>query len=153
VNEVLIFLCLGSLFSWYGFGVSYFMFLDSKAHKKNMWLFCVFWTWIPMVSRGVFLNICVHVFMCVILLVLIILGNNLVANNKLNHDNVDPPFSICSSSKNLWHHHFFKFVLDLILFATTCVQNWQWCLVWICVQCLNEKHELSKCLHCFSYIG
>jgi hypothetical protein len=54
-----------------------------------------------MINRGVFKNICVHVFMCVTLLVLIILRINLVAHNKLNPDNVDPPFSICASSKNL----------------------------------------------------
>jgi hypothetical protein len=54
-----------------------------------------------MVNRGVLKNICVHIFMCVTLLVLIILSINLVAHNKLNHDNVDPPFLICSSSKKI----------------------------------------------------
>ncbi len=62
--------------------LSSFMLWNSKTHKTNMWLFCVFWTWILVVCRWVFL-ICVHVFMCMTFLVLVVLGADLGIHNIL----------------------------------------------------------------------
>jgi hypothetical protein len=53
---IFVFLCLGV----YPHGVVWEYHLsslwNSEAHKKNMWLFCVFWTCIPMVCTWVFLK-------------------------------------------------------------------------------------------------
>jgi len=48
------FLCLGVY--PHGVVLSSFIFWNFKAHKENMWLFCVFWTCISMVCTWVFLK-------------------------------------------------------------------------------------------------
>ncbi len=61
------FLIFEDFFSWCGCRISIFMFRDFKVHKKNKFVFCVFFG--------------VHVFICMIFLVSIVLGAHLVVHD------------------------------------------------------------------------
>jgi hypothetical protein len=56
VNGLLVFCVWGDLSPWCRSKVSSFLFWDSKVDMKNMSWFCVFWTWILVVCKWVFMK-------------------------------------------------------------------------------------------------